>query len=166
MEGVNGNYLFLISGKHFSFSLESHCHDYPFLSPRKHIMMYTSYSIFIPRDSKQNFSTPHNFCMFSGKWRAIDSLIMSKGESEAVNWKTEHDKQRKGQTIIYKTLYRKLQIEKHEAKHRKHSILERIFFGVLFELWPLRFWWSKAFTQHDIIMTSPVIKLKLIVTSM
>ena len=67
MEGVNGNCLFLISGKNFSFSLECHCHDYPFFSPRKHIMMYTLYSIFISRDSKQNFSTPHNFCMFSGK---------------------------------------------------------------------------------------------------
>jgi hypothetical protein len=77
-----------------------------------------------------------------------------------------NDKQRKGQTIIYKTLYRKLQIEQHETKNRKYSILERIFFGVLFELWPLRLWWSKALTQHDIILTPPEIKLKLIVTSM
>jgi hypothetical protein len=30
-----------------------------------------------------------------------------------------NDKQRKGQTIIYKTLYRKLQIEQHETKNRK-----------------------------------------------
>jgi hypothetical protein len=65
---------------------------------------------------------PHGyifFCEFTISFPDTNSLKIPKGQSEAVNRRTDNTmtkrKRRKGQTMIFKTLHRNLKIEPHES---------------------------------------------------
>ena len=53
----------------------------------------------------------------------MESLKTSKGQSEAVNQRRDNtmQKRQKGQTMIYKILHKKLNIEQHES-HLKFEV--------------------------------------------
>jgi hypothetical protein len=44
----------------------------------------------------------------------VANLKISKGQPEAVNRRSVRMRRKKGQTVIYKTIHRKLKIEQHE----------------------------------------------------